>query len=148
MSPDKFDVKSVLGEIKKMNRRFSFSKCDLVIGIITLFVLLTLKLFHLYIAVSYCYLRTSYKIFFNIFKLCQIHIPIVKDHHWMVLCINLLFKKINLLDSLQGSVKLAKSTLVCNMVIFNFVFFVLLMITILFFELTSVFQCYVPGGKF
>jgi hypothetical protein len=63
MSPDKFDVKSVLGEIKKMNRRFSFSKCDLVIGIITLFLLLTLKLFLLYIAVSYCYLRTSYKIF-------------------------------------------------------------------------------------
>jgi hypothetical protein len=37
MSPDKFDVKSVIGEIKKMNMRFDFSKCDLVILIITHF---------------------------------------------------------------------------------------------------------------
>jgi hypothetical protein len=31
VSPDKFDVKSVSGEIKKMNKRFNFSKYDLVI---------------------------------------------------------------------------------------------------------------------
>jgi hypothetical protein len=51
----------------------------------------------------------------------------------MVLCINFLFKNINFLDSLQGSVQVEKSTLVSNMVILFLLLciFVLLIITFL-----------------
>jgi hypothetical protein len=52
------------------------------------------------------------------FFLFQLHFPLVNDNHWTTTSINLLFKKINFLDSHQYSDKEKKAIMASNMVTF------------------------------
>lgn len=53
---------------------------------------------------------------FNLSKCDLLHFPLVNDHHWTLLCINLLFKKINFFYSLQDVDRENKSIIAANMV--------------------------------
>ncbi|KAM0836829.1 hypothetical protein ACQ4PT_062061 [Festuca glaucescens] len=53
---------------------------------------------------------------FNFAKCDLLHFPLVHDHHWTITSINLLFKKINFLDSLQDNNKEKKAIMASNMV--------------------------------
>ncbi|KAM0868672.1 hypothetical protein ACQ4PT_041161 [Festuca glaucescens] len=53
---------------------------------------------------------------FNFAKCDLLHFPLVHDNHWTITCINLLFKKINFLISLQDKNKEKKAIMASNMV--------------------------------
>lgn len=53
---------------------------------------------------------------FNLTKCDLLYIPLVHDHHWMLICVNSLFKKINFIDFLQDVDRENKSIIVSNMI--------------------------------
>lgn len=110
--PEKFDAKLVSREIVKMNKKFNFSNCDLVILKVPfcwLFILCSIDIN--FISIYSINIKTM---FFHF----QLEIPLVHNGHWTVTCINLLLKQINFLDSIQNSLKEKKAKMVKDMVTF------------------------------
>ncbi|KAM0835890.1 hypothetical protein ACQ4PT_062659 [Festuca glaucescens] len=56
---------------------------------------------------------------FNFAKCGLLHFLLVHDHHWTITSINLLFKKINFLDSLQDNNKEKKAIMASNMALIS-----------------------------
>ena len=105
MPPEKFNAKSVTRELGKMNKKFNLAKCDLVLLWDSIFY--SFSNFYLTFDDDYNYFD---------FFFFQLHFPVVSDKHWTITSINLLFKKINFLDSLQDTDKEKKAIMASNIV--------------------------------
>jgi hypothetical protein len=135
VSPERFDPNCVSRELRNINKKFNIDKCDLV-RIQTFFTCVS-------VSCKYSFSFTlSHMLILYVFSyfVFQLHFPIVHDHHWTLLCMNLMYKQINYMDSLQDVDKMNKSTIVDNMVYVSY-FYVWLFLLHSTFTLFSFILC-------